>query len=209
MNTDLREFTRTALEKGRSRDEIAGALKQAGWPEPEIAAALDFFAVVDFPVPVPKPKPYLSAREVFHYLVLFAALYTTAYNVGGLAFDYINRAFPDPLTDGMYPWVNSSGIRWNIASLIVAFPLFVFMFRIVNEAVRKDPTKRDSKPRKWLTYLTLFLAGSALAGDLVTLVYNVLGGEITVRFLLKVLVVAVLAGGIFAYFLADMRREER
>ncbi len=209
MNTDLRDFTRAALETGKSRDEIAGALKQAGWPKPEIAAALDVFASVDFPIPVPKPRPYLSAREVFHYLVLFAALYATAFNVGSLAFDAINRTFPDPLTDGAYPWVNSSGIRWNIATLIVSFPLFVFMFRIVNEAIRKDPTKRDSKPRKWLTYLTLFLAGSALAGDLVTLVYNVLGGEITVRFLMKVAVVAVLAGGIFAYFLADMRKEER
>ncbi|MEY4878805.1 MAG: hypothetical protein RJB62_273 [Pseudomonadota bacterium] len=212
MTTELRDFTRASLEKGKTRDDIAGALKSAGWPEAEITAALDLYADVDFPVPVPKPKPYLSAREVFHYLVLFAALYVSAFNVGGLAFDFINRAFPDVLTDGGYDgytYYSNSGIRWNIASLIVAFPLFLFMFRSVNNAIAKDPTKRGSRPRKWLTYLTLFLAGSTLAGDLVTLVYNVLGGELSARFLLKVLVVAILAGGIFTYFLVDMRKEER
>jgi hypothetical protein len=49
----------------------------------------------------------------------------------------------------------------------------------------------------------------ALAGDMIVLVYNVLGGESSVRFLLKVLVAAVIAGSIFGYYLWDMRREER
>ena len=53
------------------------------------------------------------------------------------------------------------------------------------------------------------VAAFALAGDTITLVYNALGGELTVRFILKVLVVAVLAGGTFAYFLLDMRKEEK
>jgi len=43
---------------------------------------------------------------------------------------------------------------------------------------------------------------------MITLVYNVLGGELTLRFFLKVLTVAVIAGGTFAYFLWDIRKEE-
>ncbi|HLM53556.1 MAG TPA: DUF5671 domain-containing protein [Pseudoxanthomonas sp.] len=69
--------------------------------------------------------------------------------------------------------------------------------------------KRLSAVRRWLTYLTLFVMAIALAGDMIVLVYNVLGGESSVRFLLKVLVAAVIAGSIFGYYLWDMRREER
>ena len=46
-------------------------------------------------------------------------------------------------------------------------------------------------------------------GDLITLVYNVLGGELTVRFVLKVITVAAIASTVFGYYLWDLRREER
>jgi len=209
MDNELRDFTRTALRDGKARQEIAVALRAAGWPQGEIDAALDLFAEVDFSIPVPKPKPYLSAREVFNYLVLFAALYVSVFNVGDMFFEFTNRAFPDPLIDNSYAAWTDSGLRWNIATLIVAFPLFLFVFRNINRQIASDPTKRGSRARKWLTYITLLIASSALAGDMITLVYNALGGELTVRFLMKVLIVAILGGGTFAYFLFDMRKEEQ
>jgi hypothetical protein len=82
------------------------------------------------------------------------------------------------------------------------------MFRHVGKMITSDPSKRDSRPRKWLTYLTLFVAAAVILGDVITLVYNVLGGEYSMRFLLKVTTVAVIGGGILFYFLADMRKEE-
>src|SRR5690606_39375607 len=60
----------------------------------------------------------------------------------------------------------------------------------------------------WLTYLTLFIAASVLVGDLVALVYNVLGGEASLRFVLKVAVVGMIAGAVFGYYLSDLRRDE-
>ena len=44
--------------------------------------------------------------------------------------------------------------------------------------------------------------------DVATLTYNALGGELTVRVLLKILTVAVIAGGEFAYFLVDIQKDE-
>ena len=41
------------------------------------------------------------------------------------------------------------------------------------------------------------------------LVYNVLGGELSVRFVLKVVVVAAMAATIFGYYLFDLRHEEK
>lgn len=209
MNSELLDFTRQALAQKIERPAIATALRQAGWAEAEVKAALDSFADIDFPLAVPKPKPYLSAREVFVYLLLFSALYTTAYNLGALAFEFIDRAFPDPLQANYFRWHgDDEAVRWNLSALIVAFPLFLFTFRAVRGAIARDPTKRSSRPRKWLTYLTLSSAALSLTGDLIMMVYSLLGGELTVRFTLKAATVAVIAGGGFAYFLTDIRKEE-
>jgi hypothetical protein len=208
MNVELVEFTRGALATGIGRKEIADTLRRAGWAEHDIKAAMDAFADVAFPVPVPRPKPYLSAREVFVYLILFAALYGTAANIGTLIFELINRSFPDPLSQTSIQLSNGN-IRWNMSWIIVAFPLFIFTFRSVTKAITGDPTKRASRPRKWLTYLTLFVAGAFLIGDAGTLVYNVLGGELTIRFLLKVATIVVIAGGILTFFLSEMQKDER
>lgn len=206
---DLEQFVREALGRGSSRPAIEAALTQAGWPPEQIRAALGAYADVDFPVPVPKPRPYLSAREAFLYLVLFASLYWAAWHLGSLVFDLINRAFPDP-ADAPYR-VSRLGesIRWSTASVIIAFPVFLFVARYLGKELARNPVKRLSAVRRWLTYLTLFVAASVLIGDMITLVYNLLGGELTVRFVLKVIVAAVIAGAIFGYYLTDLRREEK
>lgn len=206
MDEELLGFTRQALANGIEREDIARALQRAGWRETDIAASLGMFADVAFALPVPRPKPYLSAREVFLYLVMFAALYTCAWNLGSLAFALVDRAFPDPL---VHVWNSDGSIRWDLSSLIVAFPVFLYTFRLISNTIRQDPTKRGSRPRKWLTYMTLFVATVTLTCDLIYLIYNALGGELTVRFVLKVGVVGIIAGGIFTYFLTDMRKEER
>jgi hypothetical protein len=208
VDSALQEFTRHALEKGIGCAEIERVLAEAGWSEADIKAALGAYAPIDFPVPIPRPKAYLSAREVFTYLVMFTALYMSAYHLGSLIFDFIERAFPDPIVDGVFRGDSGNSIRWSVSTLIVAFPLFLFMFRIVNRAIAIDPTKRSSRPRKWLTYLTLFIAAVTLTGDVIYLIYNALGGELTIRFVLKVLTVGIIAGGAFAYFLTDIRKEE-
>jgi hypothetical protein len=203
----LELFVREALVKGESRDTIETALTAAGWTPEQIRDALNAYAEVEFPVPVPKPRPYLSPREAFLYLVLFATLYLSAYHLGSLLFDFINRAFPDAVDPGSARHVAQS-MRWSVASLVIAFPVFLFVARHLGKDVARNPIKRLSAVRRWLTYLTLFVAATVLIGDLITLVYNLLGGELSVRFVLKVLVVGLIAGAIFGYYLRDLRREE-
>lgn len=60
-----------------------------------------------------------------------------------------------------------------------------------------------------LTYLTLLVATSTLVCDVSYLVYNALGGELTIRIALKASIIAILAGGNFFYFLMRMREAER
>ena len=159
--------------------------------------------------PVPKPRPYLSAREAFLYLILFATLYVAAWNLGSLLFDLINRAFPDPTATDYQVARLGDSIRWSASSVIIAFPVFLYVAWYLGRELARSPIKRLSAVRRWLTYLTLFVAAAVLIGDMITLVYNVLGGELSIRFVLKVLVAAVIAGTIFGFYLHDLRREEK
>lgn len=205
---DLERFVRDALSQGQSRAQIEGVLAQAGWPPEQVRSALSVYAELAFPVPVPRPRPYLSAREAFFYLVLFATLYMWALQIGSLLFDLINHAFPDPGRDDSYLARGRSSMRWSVAWVLIAYPVFLFVARKLSRELARSPVKRLSAVRRWLTYVTLFIAATTLLSDMAVLVYNLLGGELSVRFVLKVLVVAVIAGGIFSYYLLDLRREE-
>ena len=209
IDEELLRFVKDALSRGVPRPSIEDALRRAGWSATHIHSALAGYADVEFPVPVPRPRPYWSAREAFLYLILFSTLYISAFHFGSLLFAFIDRAFPDPAMRDLRnaSWW-ASQIRWSIASLVVATPVFLYVSSLTGRDVRQDPTKRDSKVRRWLTYVTLFIAATILIGDFITLVYNVLGGELTVRFLLKAATVGGIAGAVFTYYLRDLRRDE-
>jgi len=204
---DLDQFVRDALTQGNSRAAILQVLTDAGWTAEQTNSALSAYADVPFSVPVPRPKPYLSAREAFLYLVLFTTLYLSAYHFGNLLFDLINRAFPDPASINYGNFIAQS-MRWSVASIIIAFPVFLLLSGRIGRELAQQPIKRLSAIRRWLTYLTLFVAAIVLIIDLITLVNNVLGGEITTRFTLKVLVAGVIASTVFGYYLWDLRRDE-
>jgi hypothetical protein len=157
---------------------------------------------------VPKPRLSLSARDAFLYLVMFSTLYFGTWNLGSLLFNFIDRAFPDPAIRGFGGYLDMQQ-RWSTAAVIIAFPVFFFMARIIGRQIQRNPFKRLSPARRWLTYLTLFVASATLLGDTTTLIFNLLGGDLTIRFVLKVVVVAAIAGSAFAYYLLDLRREEK
>jgi hypothetical protein len=207
-NEELVGFVRDALARGQSRAQVEAVLRQAGWEVEQVSAALAAFATIDFPVPVPRPRASLSAREAFMYLLLFSTLYVVAFQFGSLLFQFINRAFPDPATD-VTDRFSREAIRFSVSSLIVALPVFLYMSRLTNRETTRDRTKRVSPVRRWLTYLTLFIAACVLIGDFTSLIYSVLGGELTTRFVLKVLTVGIIAGTMFWYYVSDLRIDER
>lgn len=206
---ELRDFVAAALSRGIGRDEITSVLVQAGWPRDQVVDGLRGFAEVQFPIPVPRSRPYLSAREAFVYLLLFATLYISAVSLNAVVFKLIEWAFLDPADRVSMLQSADDRLRWSVAFLIIASPVFLWMNRLVARAIGNDPNKRASRIRKWLTYLTLFGASMVLIVDVTTLVYNLLGGDLTSRFLLKVLTTAVISGAIIGYYLWDLRDDER
>lgn len=207
-NEELTAFVREALGRGLPRDRIRTALTEAGWSPEQVESALASFAEVEFPLAVPRPRPEVSAREAFEYLVLFGTLYVSAFGLGNLLFQLVNLAFPDPLwPPEMFEHI-AAAVRWAIASLVVAAPIFVYMARVNARALAASPLKRTSPVRQWLTYLTLAVAAAVLVGDGTNLVYSLLAGELTTRFVLKALIIGAIAGTAFLYYLRDLRRDE-
>lgn len=211
MTNELQVFVKDALTQGISRGKIKTALEAAGWQADEVETALAFYAESDLSVPVPKRRPYLSAREAFMYLVLFLTLYVTAISVGTILFQLINLWLPDAaqLAYGYASDYSTSLIRSSTAAIIITFPVFLFVAHILLKNIKRDPSKRSSKVRKWLTYITLYIATGIIIGDLITLLTYVLNGDLTLRFVLKVVAVLLIAGSIFGYYLWDLRTEEK
>jgi len=203
----LETFVKEALQGGSTKSDIAKVLEGAGWASAQITSALGTYSDASFPVPVPKPRPSLSARDAFLYLVMFSTLYYGAWNLGHLLFIFIDRAFPDPVKHNYYNFWDAQ--RWSTAAIIITFPVFLFMAHYIGQEIKLNPFKRLSPARRWLTYITLFVSSVVLLADTTTLIYNLLGGDLTIRFMLKVLVVAAIAGSAFAFYLLDLRKEER
>ena len=154
------------------------------------------------------PAEKVGPKDVFLQLLNIIALYVSAGMFINLIFSYINIWLPDAVSENYYTLLAArSSVRWAIASLIVVFPVYIWAAWFLNKGYANTPEKRDMKIRKWLLYFTLFLAGIIIIGDLVALIYNFLQGELTTRFLLKILAVLVVAGGIFGYYILDIKNK--
>jgi len=207
LNPDLIAFVKDGLQRGLARSDLESVLIRAGWPPDQVGRALSGFADIEFAIPVPRPLPTVSAREVFMYVLMFATLFVSAYSLGDLAFSIINRAFPDPAARRFDSTLQE--IRWSLSCLIVAFPIFLWVSWLIARLVRTEPTKRSSRIRRQLTYITLFAAACVIIGDIITVIYSFLGGELTTRFVLKVITVGLISGSVFGYYLSELRAEEQ
>ncbi len=146
-------------------------------------------------------------KDIFLHLLSIITLYVAVGSFISLIFQYVNVLLPDPLESNYY-YISGvySSIRWAISILIVVFPVYTWSVWFLNRGYAKVPEKREMKSRRWLIYFTVFLAALIMIGDLVALVYNLLQGEFTTRFLLKVLAVLLTAAAVFIYYLWDVRK---
>ncbi len=149
--------------------------------------------------------PKSTAKDVFSYLLLIIMLYVGVVSFITLLFQYVNVKFPDQLDY----WALGSyeQMRGSISALLIVWPVYMLLSWFIGKDLRADHGKRDIWVRKWLLYLTLFVASLTVIIDLITLVNTFLSGEITTRFILKVLVVLLVAVSVFTFYLWELRRD--
>ncbi len=145
-----------------------------------------------------------GAKDFFINLGAIVALYTLVISLINLLFTIINTAYPQ-INNYNY-FGGSQSISWPVATLVIFFPIFILLMWLLEKEYTIFPEKQSAGIHKWLTYITLFLSGIALAIDLITVLYYFIDGqELTTGFLLKILVVLVVAGCIFTYYISDIR----
>src|SRR3989344_6445037 len=151
-------------------------------------------------------KPKMTPKDFVLWFGAMASLYAGVVAFITLVFEYINKAYPNPVTSAYYyvdPY--SSSISYETASLIVLTPVFLILMRMIRRNIAVDPSRKEIWVRRWALFLTLFLAGATIVVDLIVLLNTYLQGEdLTVGFLLKVLTVLLVAGFGFMHFMADL-----
>lgn len=214
----LSDYVVRRLDAGRSGAEVCAELMAVGWSKEAAEAAYrDGLLALGIPRPdgsrdapgvagagtAPKAATLDIAVNLFSFILL--GIVVGALIV--LCFALINRSFPEQGEQlGAYlQMATASEIHRSLASLAIAFPLYAFGMRwwITRFAAGHDCS--ETRLTKWLTYIVLLIAAIVIVCDLIAVVYSLLQGEMTVRFLLKVIVILGVAGIVFGFYLFERR----
>lgn len=147
-----------------------------------------------------------TPKDVFLHLFGIVTFYLSIVSFINLYIQYIDFLYPDTLT--FYYNSIAQAVRVFTSMLIIAWPFYLLTAWILAKDVKTNKAKREIKIRKWLLYLTLFVSAVTIIIDLIMFVYRFLDGDLSIKFFFKVLVVLVVAGLVFSYYLWDLKREE-
>jgi hypothetical protein len=221
MNEELIRFVDHARTKGLDHAAIRHLLVSAGWKDKDIA---EVFCTRELELPIPRPVAATSARargrpgsvwprrarDAFFHLMTFGALYTWTTSLILLVLTYIDFALPDPAWRTSQTQLDDlmSIVRAQLAIVIVAYPVFLVLWHFLLREVRRDPEKAHSAIRRWLAYLAIFVGALTLTGDVITLIYFLLEGQLTTRLLLKATALFLIAGSLVLYLAMTLRGEK-
>jgi len=123
--------------------------------------------------------------------------------LGQIFYRLIGFWIPDPAVERYYGSLRDD-IAWQAATVIVAFPVFLYVHSLIQRELRSRTDLYYSGIRRWLTYLALVIAAIVLLCDAAWVIEALIRGELTLRFILESVVLLVLGGGVFLYYLRTM-----
>jgi hypothetical protein len=204
-SSDLDAFIRTAKGSGIADGDLVALLRHHGWSERRVFRSLSGYYAETLGVPLPaRSTAGEASRDAFLYLLYFITLSFWVVGLGNLLYVLIAHAFPEAVR---YDYGRSlmDEIAFQLATIIVALPAFLAIHRIIARELAHRPDLYESGVRSWLTYVALVFAGLTVLVDAIWTLQAFLTGTVTTRFLLDSLVLAVLGGGVFAYYLATLQ----
>lgn len=149
-----------------------------------------------------------NVKDFFLHLGAMVFLYSVAISFVNLVWTVVNKAYPAINQNYYYGGYNPYDISLPVATLIISFPIFILLSWLLNKSYLADPSRKEIWIRRWLIYITLFVAGLIFAGDLVAVLYKFLNGEdFTIAFFLKALTILVVTGLVFGYYLQEVREK--
>jgi|AntRauTorckE6833_2_1112554.scaffolds.fasta_scaffold00294_22 hypothetical protein len=146
-----------------------------------------------------------TAKHFFLQLGSLICLYLTLGFFVALVFGFINLGFPDSIDNVWQIEQAASAIRLGFAMVLVFFPTYLVLTRLVNKNRRHAKDHGYLGLTKWLIYLSLLVSGLVLLGDLVAVIMNFLEGGMTLPFILKAATVFIVIGAAFTYYIQDAK----
>ncbi|RJQ26049.1 hypothetical protein C4565_07475 [Candidatus Parcubacteria bacterium] len=146
-----------------------------------------------------------SPKDIFLQLISIIALYGSVIALLTLLFQMINILIPDAIANYYNSYRYNGTARGAIAALIVFFPMFLWTVRTLAVEYKIDESRKRLSIRKWLLHFTLFIAALVIATDFITLIYNFLNGDLTLKFTLKIFSVLIVALLVFWYYRNEIK----
>ncbi len=207
---DLSDYIKRAREQHASDDTIRSQLLKFGWSPVEVDSALGQKEELGITLP-PPPAPHIGMWISFQYVLLFIALYIAATSLGGILNLAADKNITDPLDNINYysSTFSPNIVRGYMAALLVAYPIFAFLFLRLTSQLLSKPFLRGLRARKILIYLTLVITFIIMISHIIYILYNLLSGSVTGRSAAHLGVTLLIAGSIFGYLLQDVREDRK
>lgn len=156
---------------------------------------------------MPDKQKNNAAKFAFFYILSLVSLIFVALASGMVLFQVINKEIVDIINEysGRY---SDSQMRFAISALVIATPIFYITMRQIYRNLHQGYLDKDSDVRKWLTYLILLVSILVMIGWLIATLNSFLGGELTVKSILKASTALLISGAIFSFFFYDIKRNE-
>jgi hypothetical protein len=148
--------------------------------------------------------PNDGPRDLFLHLLAIVALYLGVFELLDMLFRFVEISFPEPSNPDWSSPLDS--IRFAVATLIIAFPVYVWAARFIVSDVANNPRKISLWTCRCPFYLTIFLAAVTSIVDLIWLLYYFLEDELTIPFALKVAAVLIVTGVVGIYYFLEVRQ---
>src|SRR3989344_7330910 len=94
----------------------------------------------------------ISAKDLFINVGAIVSLYTVVVLLVNLPFTAINTSYPK--IERGYGIFGSQSISWPVATIIIFFPIFIFLMWMLERDYRINPEKQATGIHKWLSYIT-------------------------------------------------------
>lgn len=147
-----------------------------------------------------------GALDAFLNLFSLITLGWMSISIGMVLFQVIDK-FLGPIT-AYYNDFSQVGLKIGIASTLIIVPIFLVVINFLHGYYKNNILDHQSGVYRWLTYLVLLIAALNIIGRLIQLIFQFLDGSYTLASLLKILVVLLIASGIFGYYWYDLKRTD-
>lgn len=212
--TELEQYIASARAKGTPDDETRRKLLGVGWDDSMVSAALSEGAHEGVPLPPgekgQKLAGSLSMWDAFEHILMFISLLVLAVVFGQTLHIFIDKWVPNVASGDYGDLLRSFHLillRWYLATLIVVYPLFAFLFLHIYRRTQQNLEIRGLKSRKVLIYLTLTVTFLIMLWKVVNTIFNLLSGNLTSNFTLHLLVTVGISALIFGYYLQQVRED--